>query len=95
MSLYRRSSERNSMYSGTRVERSRWRTWAPSSSAVQSRWSCCSTMAAATTSPHSSSGMPQTPASATAGCSSSTSSISPGDMFSPPRMITSSRRPST
>ena len=66
--------------------------------AARPRWPSapsCSTTAAATTSPHSSSGMPVTPASATAGWSSRTSSISPGDMFSPPRTMTSSMRPST
>ena len=45
------------------------------------------TTAAATPSPHSTSGTPTTAASATAGCSSSTSSISPGERFSPPRTI--------
>ena len=52
------------------------------------------TITAATASPHCSSGTPIAQASATAAWVSSTSSISPGDMFSPPRTITSSMRPS-
>ena len=53
-----------------------------------------STMTAPTASPHCWSGTATTATSDTAGCSSNTSSISPGEMFSPPRTITSSERPS-
>src|SRR4051794_16112705 len=50
---------------------------------------------ALTASPHSASGRPKTPASTTAGCSSSTASTSVGATFSPPVTIMSDLRPTT
>ena len=82
------------MTPGILVERSRSRTQVCSSASLADAPGC-STTTAATASPHSASGMPITAASETAGCTMSTSSISPGEMFSAPRTITSSSRPST
>ena len=48
-----------------------------------------STTAAATTSPYFSSGAPNDTASATAGCESSAPSTSIGEIFSPPRLMSS------
>jgi hypothetical protein len=48
-----------------------------------------STTAAATTSPYFSSGAPKETASATAGCDSSAPSTSIGEIFSPPRLMSS------
>ena len=53
------------------------------------------TTAAATSSPHVLCGTPKHTASATAGCVSSTSSISRGEIFSPPRLIISFSRPAS
>ena len=50
---------------------------------------------AATASPHSGSGRPNTPASATAGCASRAASTSAGITFSPPVTIVSTLRPGT
>ena len=50
------------------------------------------TTAAATSSPHVACGTPNATASATAGCASSASSISRGEIFSPPRLISSLMR---
>ena len=50
---------------------------------------------AVTASPHSASGRPNTPASATAGCWSSAASTSAGMTFSPPVTIVSTLRPET
>ena len=52
-----------------------------------------STTAAATTSPYFSSGAPKETASATAGCDSKAPSTSIGEIFSPPRLMSSFRRP--
>ena len=52
-----------------------------------------SVTAAATSSPHILCGTPKHTASPTAGCVSSTSSISRGEIFSPPRLIISFSRP--
>ena len=51
------------------------------------------TTAATTRAPHSSSGRPNTTASATSGCSRSAASTACGATFTPPVMTTSSRRP--
>ena len=51
------------------------------------------TTAAATSSPNAGWGTPKTTACLTAGCCSSTSSISRGEIFSPPRLMSSLRRP--
>ena len=66
--------------------------------ATHSRSSCGSagarsTTLAVTASPHSGSGRPNTPASATAGCASSAASTSAGATFSPPVTIVSDLRP--
>ena len=51
------------------------------------------TTAAATSSPSVGCGTPNAAACATAGCSARTSSTSRGEIFSPPRLISSFRRP--
>src|SRR3546814_2440524 len=53
---------------------------------------CFSTTAAARVSPHSTEGTPTTATSSTTSCERSTCSTSPGEIFSPPRTMTSSMR---
>ena len=67
---------------------------APTRAARRRRPRRSRTIDAPMSSPHSCDGMAYTATSSTAACSRSTSSISPGEMFSPPRTMTSSRRPS-
>src|SRR5262245_21802487 len=75
-------------------------TLKPASDAPQLARSCAGsasalrTTAAPTTCPYLSSAIPKHTASVTAGCAFSASSTSPGEMFSPPRMISSLIRPS-
>ena len=77
---------------GTRLDRSRDRT--SSHSSASDGAGSEATTNTATSSPHSRLAIPTAAASSTRSWPSSTSSISPGDRFSPPRMMMSSSRPS-
>ena len=67
----------------------------PQARQVRARPRRAATTAATTRWPHSSSGRPNTTASATSGCSRSTASTACGATFTPPVMTTSSSRPVT
>src|SRR4029079_132552 len=92
VSLYG-SDSHTSTWAGTFDERRR--SLPPAcSSASDTTSPSTATTAATTFSPHSVSGTPTTATSATDGWAMRASSISPGERFSAPRTITSSRRPS-